>query len=53
MILGRVVAGIGGGCLNTISTFILSDLIPLRRRGLWQGFGNVVYGTGRCPPGIR
>ncbi|KAK3713170.1 hypothetical protein LTR37_008603 [Vermiconidia calcicola] len=46
MILGRVVAGCGGGCLNTISTFVGSDLVPLRRRGVWQGFGNIVYGTG-------
>lgn len=37
MILGRVVAGTGGGCLNTISTFVGSDLVPLRKRGLWQG----------------
>ncbi|KAH0100892.1 putative major facilitator superfamily transporter, partial [Aureobasidium melanogenum] len=43
MILGRVVAGTGGGCLNTISTFIASDLIPLRKRGLWQGFANLIY----------
>lgn len=45
MICGRVIAGIGGGGLTAISTFLASDLIPLRRRGLWQGFGNVVYGT--------
>jgi MFS family permease len=46
MILGRVVAGAGGGCLNTISVFVASDLIPLRKRGLWQGIGNLVYGAG-------
>ncbi|KAG9680981.1 putative major facilitator superfamily transporter, partial [Aureobasidium melanogenum] len=52
MILGRVVAGTGGGCLNTISTFIASDLIPLRKRGLWQGFANLIYGTGMGLGGI-
>lgn len=46
MILGRLVAGAGGGCLNTISTFVGSDLVPLRKRGIWQGIGNIVYGTG-------
>ncbi|MCJ1463879.1 hypothetical protein MMC07_002488 [Pseudocyphellaria aurata] len=46
MICGRVIAGIGGGGLTAIATFLASDLIPLRRRGLWQGFGNVVYSTG-------
>ncbi|KAI4850874.1 putative major facilitator superfamily transporter [Aureobasidium sp. EXF-8845] len=52
MIVGRVVAGTGGGCLNTISTFIASDLIPLRKRGLWQGFANLIYGTGMGLGGI-
>jgi MFS family permease len=46
IILGRLVAGAGGGCLNTISTFVGSDLVPLRKRGIWQGIGNIVYGTG-------
>lgn len=32
MVLGRVVAGIGGGGLSTIVTFVASDLVPLRRR---------------------
>ena len=44
MIFGRVVAGIGGGGMTAICTFLASDIIPLRRRGLWQGFGNVIYG---------
>ena len=52
MILGRVVAGIGGGCLNTIAVFIASDMIPLRRRGIWQGFINVIFGTGAAIGGV-
>lgn len=45
MILGRVVAGIGGGGLSCISTFVTSDLVPLRRRGVWQGkFAQVLLG---------
>ncbi|OQO03967.1 hypothetical protein B0A48_10609 [Cryoendolithus antarcticus] len=46
IILGRLIAGAGGGCLNTISTFVGSDLVPLRKRGVWQGIGNIVFGTG-------
>ena len=46
MIFGRVIAGCGGGSLNAISTFVGSDLVPLRRRGLWQGFANIMYGVG-------
>ena len=52
MILGRVVAGVGGGCLNTIATIIASDLIPTRQRGLWQGIGNVFWGLGNGLGGL-
>ncbi|KAL8803677.1 MAG: hypothetical protein Q9200_006111 [Gallowayella weberi] len=52
MILGRVVAGIGGGGLFAISTFVASDLIPLRKRGLWQGIGNLFFGIGAGLGGV-
>lgn len=52
IIIGRVVAGIGGGGLTAISTFIGSDLVPLRRRGVWQGFGNICYGLGMGVGGV-
>ena len=52
MILGRVVAGMGGGGLTAITTFVGSDLIPLRRRGVWQGFGNICYGVGAGLGGV-
>lgn len=46
LIAGRVLSGVGGGAVNAISTFICSDLLPLRRRGLWQGLGNIIFGIG-------
>lgn len=52
MILGRVVAGIGGGGLMSISTFLGSDLIPLRKRGIAQGIGNICYGSGAMLGGV-
>ena len=52
MILGRVVAGLGGGGLVTIATFVGSDLIPLRRRGVWQGIGNICFGLGSGIGGV-
>ena len=52
IIAGRVIAGIGGGGLSCITTFVTSDLIPLRRRGLWQGFGNLVFGLGMGLGGV-
>ncbi|KAJ5226084.1 hypothetical protein N7468_007309 [Penicillium chermesinum] len=45
IILGRVVAGIGGGGMLVISTFVTSDLVPLRRRGVWQVFGGWINDT--------
>uniref|UniRef100_L2G5Y4 MFS multidrug transporter n=1 Tax=Colletotrichum fructicola (strain Nara gc5) TaxID=1213859 RepID=L2G5Y4_COLFN len=52
IIFGRVVAGIGGGGLMSISTFLGSDLIPLRRRGIFQGIGNIAYGSGAMLGGV-
>jgi MFS family permease len=46
MIAGRVVAGMGGGGLMAIATFVGSDLVPLRKRGMIQGIGNILYGSG-------
>ncbi|KAL8798678.1 MAG: hypothetical protein Q9182_006464 [Xanthomendoza sp. 2 TL-2023] len=52
MILGRIIAGIGGGCLNAISTILVSDLIPLRQRALWQGISNLFWGLGNGLGGV-
>ena len=52
MIIGRVVAGIGGGGLGPIATFLASDLIPLRKRGLWQGAANICFGMGSALGGV-
>jgi MFS family permease len=52
MIAGRVVAGMGGGGLMAISTFVASDLVPLRKRGIVQGIGNLSYGVGAGLGGV-
>ncbi|CRK37843.1 hypothetical protein BN1708_016593, partial [Verticillium longisporum] len=52
MIFGRVIAGIGGGGLMSISTFLASDLVPLRKRGIIQGVGNIAYGGGAMLGGV-
>lgn len=52
MIFGRVVAGIGGGGLMSIATFLASDLIPLRKRGVIQGIGNIFFSTGAMVGGV-
>ena len=52
MIAGRIVAGMGGGGLMVIGTFVASDLVPLRKRGLIQGIANICYGSGASLGGL-
>lgn len=52
MIFGRVLSGVGDGACNAVCTFISSDHIPLRSRGLWQGVGMVLYVTGSGLGGV-
>lgn len=52
MIFGRVIAGAGGGGLMTISSIIATDLVPLRKRGVAQGGGNIAYGAGAALGGV-
>lgn len=46
IILGRVIAGVGGGGIMSIMTFLSNDLVPLRKRGVFQGITNIAYGSG-------
>ncbi|SPQ25568.1 f39e3329-1b77-4139-845a-8a752076f70a [Thermothielavioides terrestris] len=45
-ILGRAIAGAGGGATTATSTFVGADLVPLRRRGVVQGINNIAMGCG-------
>jgi hypothetical protein len=46
LILSRAFAGIGGGGMTTLVSILLSDIVPLRERGTWQGYINIVYASG-------
>lgn len=46
LIAARMVAGIGGGGTNVVISILLSDIVPLRERGQWQGYINVIYAFG-------
>ena len=46
LITGRTIAGLGGGAMVTICMFVAGDLVPLRKRGVLQGIGNIVIGAG-------
>ncbi|KAH0559400.1 hypothetical protein GP486_004085 [Trichoglossum hirsutum] len=46
LIAARAFSGIGGGGMTTVVSILLSDIIPLRERGKWQGYLNIIYATG-------
>lgn len=46
LIVGRLGAGIGRCVIMAVGTFVWSDAVPLRRRGVWQGWGNICFGFG-------
>ncbi|KAI1084610.1 MFS general substrate transporter [Whalleya microplaca] len=46
LIAGRAVQGMGSGGINVIVDVIMSDLVPLRQRGLFIAIIMVVYGIG-------
>ncbi|TKA32568.1 hypothetical protein B0A50_01676 [Salinomyces thailandicus] len=46
LIAARAFAGIGGGGMTTVVSILLSDIVPLRERGKWQGYTNIVYAAG-------
>ncbi|KZT52008.1 iron permease [Calocera cornea HHB12733] len=43
MIAGRTVQGLGGGGILSLAEIIISDLVPLRERGLYQGILGMVW----------
>ena len=46
LIMARAFAGIGGGGMTTVVSILMSDMVPLRERGTWQGIVNIIYAAG-------
>ncbi|KAM0752749.1 hypothetical protein T439DRAFT_181881 [Meredithblackwellia eburnea MCA 4105] len=46
LLAARAFAGVGGAGLAVMMSIVISDLVPLRRRGTFQGFSNLVYSAG-------
>jgi len=42
---GRALQGLGGGPLASIVGFVESDIVPIRRRPVIEGVGNICYGA--------
>jgi len=52
LLLGRSIEGFGGGAMQSIASFIESDLVPLRNRGITEGLGGIVYGVAIAVGGL-
>ncbi|PTU20825.1 hypothetical protein P175DRAFT_0557513 [Aspergillus ochraceoroseus IBT 24754] len=46
LIAARAFQGIGGGGMTTVVSILMSDIIPLRERGVWQGIINIIWASG-------
>ncbi|KAI4155731.1 MAG: hypothetical protein L6R39_001183 [Caloplaca ligustica] len=51
LIAARAIQGIGGGGMLIVVTVLLSDLIPLRDRGTYQGYLNLIGALGSTSGG--
>ncbi|KAH9942964.1 MFS general substrate transporter [Amylocystis lapponica] len=47
LIAARALAGVGGGAITTINAIVLTDVVPRRQRGTWQGLTSVTFYTGQ------
>ena len=46
LIGARAFSGIGGGGMTTVVSIMMSDIVPLRERGTWQGIINIIFASG-------
>ncbi|KAK1922622.1 major facilitator superfamily domain-containing protein [Papiliotrema laurentii] len=46
ILVARAIAGAGAGGIMTVTAIIISDLVSLADRGLYQGMVNVLFGSG-------
>ncbi|KAI5919268.1 MFS general substrate transporter [Camillea tinctor] len=46
LIFARALTGVGSGGIITMVSILLSDLVPLEERGIWQGYVNMVFAIG-------
>lgn len=51
LIAARAFAGIGGGGMTTVASILMSDIVPIRTRGTWQGVMNIIFALGSATGG--
>ena len=52
MIVGRALAGLGGGGLTILANITVTELVPPRHRSVWQGIGSLCWGLGNGLGGV-
>lgn len=52
LVIGRFIAGIGGGGVTSLGSITASDIVPLRSRALYQGIFNFFFGMGVAIGGL-
>lgn len=52
LVLGRFITGIGGGGLSSLVTIVMSDLVSLRDRGMYNGYIGVFLDLGAVSGGV-
>ncbi|EIM89147.1 MFS general substrate transporter [Stereum hirsutum FP-91666 SS1] len=46
LLIFRTLAGVGGGGMAVVGNVIVSDAVPLKSRGIYQGFANLLFALG-------
>ncbi|KAI0200433.1 major facilitator superfamily domain-containing protein [Astrocystis sublimbata] len=46
--VARAIAGAGGGGMSALVSILVTDLVSLRDRGVWQGYISVVFSAGQA-----
>lgn len=52
LVIGRFITGIGGGGFTSLATITVSDIVPIKDRGLYQGYLNIFFHAGAASGGI-
>ncbi|CZR61827.1 related to multidrug resistance protein [Phialocephala subalpina] len=47
VILGRLVAGVGGAGINCLVSIVIADMVPIREVASWRSYVNIAATTGR------
>jgi MFS family permease len=47
VVVGRLVAGVGGAGINCLVSIVIADMVPIREVASWRSYVNIAATTGR------